>query len=186
MKKIILIISLFMPVMLFGQIRSLTATGMSLALTSSASITNSTSDLTLVQDSVKANTMSTYKKVTFNIKLAVTTGLLAPGVNVKVSFGGTSVTLLSSSPLSISLSSQPITITGYIKNKGATNSQILWLEVRQGPTLVLGIGGNSGLYTSTLTKDTTVSNLLSVTANFTSAQSGSTMSIVDSELTREL
>lgn len=163
----------------FSQTRSLTSVGKTRSQAPGITLTNLTTETVIMSDTVKANTMSTYKEVAFRVDCAVTSLLVTPNVTVRIRFGSNVITLVSNAGITISQTNSPFVIEGTITNKGATNSQLVSAQITQNnSTLGLSLSSPINIVRGTMSVNTTVDNLLSVTVQFGSAVTGTSI-VVD-------
>ncbi len=185
MKKILLLL-LAIPFFASAQNRLLTATGVTVSNTPVTAVTNTAAVYTILQDTIKGKTLSTYKKVTFRAIISLTTSLANPTITFKVNYGAGSMTITSAVALSLSLTNTPIVIEGFITNTGTTNSQFMYASIRQGTTAAIPLSGNMNFVIGNSAVDSTADQLLTLTSQFGSALTGTTMSVKYWEILRDL
>lgn len=180
MKQIVpILILMFACLFVNGQVRSLTSVGKTRSQSPGITLTNLTTESVILSDTIKANTMSTYKEVAFRVDCALTSLLVTPNVTVRIRFGNQVITLLSNAGITISQNNSPFVIEGTITNKGATNSQLVSAQVTQNnATLGLSLSSPINIVRGTMAVDTTIDNLLTVTVQFGSAITGTSI-VVD-------
>lgn len=162
----------------YSQVRSLTSVGKTRSQSPGLTMTNLTSESVVMSDTVKANTMSTYKEIAFRIDCSVTSLLVTPGVTVRIRFGNQVVNVLSNAGITLSQTNSPFVIEGTVTNKGATNAQLIAAQVTQNnSTAGLSLSSPISLVRGTTTVDTTVDNVLSVTVQFNSAITGTSITV---------
>lgn len=162
----------------YSQTRSLTSVGKTRSQAPGITLTNLTTESVIMSDTVKANTMSTYKEVAFRVDCALTSLLVTPNVTVRIRFGNQVITLLSNAGITLSQTNSPFIIEGTITNKGDTNSQLVSAQVTQNnATLGLSLTSPINIVRGTMAANTTIDNVLSVTVQFGSAITGTSISV---------
>lgn len=178
MKLLPALILIFISSFGYSQVRSLTSVGKTRSQAPGLTMTNLTTESIVMSDTVKANTMSTYKEIAFRIDCSVTSLLVTPGVTVRIRFGNQVVNVLSNAGITLSQTNSPFVIEGTITNKGATNAQLIAAQVTQNnSTAGLSLSSPISLVRGTTTVDTTVDNVLSVTVQFNSAITGTSITV---------
>jgi len=177
-KTLLLLILTVISICSFSQTRSISSVGKIRSLSPGITLANLTTESIILSDTIKANTMSTYKEVAFRIDASITSLLVTPNVTIRVRFGNQVVTLVSNVGITISQTNSPFIIDGTITNNGANNSQIVACQITQNnATAGLSLSSPISLVRGAISTNTAIDNLLSVTVQFGSAVTSTSMVI---------
>lgn len=134
----------------------------------------STTETALFSDTIPAGKLGTFKLLNFSFIAHLSTPALSlPSLTLKLKFGSTAATTIVNSLLAASISDKPILISGTIANLGVTNSQYIFINVTNySNTAIFGALGSSFVVSDgTWVVDTTVDQVLSITGQFTTGLS---------------
>lgn len=178
MKRLPILILILFCSFCYGQTRSLTSVGKTRSQAPGVTLANLTAETVIMSDTVKANTMSTYKEVSFRVDCAITSLLVTPNVTVRVRFGPNVITLVSNAGVTLSQTNSPFVIEGTITNKGSATSQLVTAQITQNnATAGLSLSSPISIVRGTMNTNTAVDNLMSVTVQFGSAVTSTSITV---------
>ena len=161
----------------------LTPSGLFVGSHAMGGMTNSAAETSLLAQTVPGGLMNLYNRLRFTIICSISTALLTPGMlTIRVRYGSALLMLPSGAiTLLASQSNQPFIITGRVRNKGMTNSQVMYAEIRQGGSaLSLGTPNAEGILTPAI--DSTIDQGFAVTAQFSLASAANILTVQDIDL----
>lgn len=140
-------------------------------------VSNTSTETTLFQTVIKGGSMGTGKELHFQILCTLSTGLLPPGVTIKVKLGSAVLTVASTIGLATSLSSAaPFIIEGKIVNKDAANAQLIYAKlIQKSSSLPLLLSSGAAMEYADWTVNTAADQTFAVTAQFASASTAATL-----------
>lgn len=163
MKQLFTLLLLMISFSAVSQVKTSSPTGKRLSDPNQI-VLSSTTETTLIADSIQANNLVLGKYYPFRIELAITTGLLnASTLTIKIKYGSGTVTVMNGITLSSSLTDAPITISGYIVARG-TNAQFVPVVVSQSGASALSLTPTNSSVRGTMAVDATVKQAFSITA----------------------
>jgi len=170
-----LLILLFLPVYCFGQVATKiqsTTTAYSVA-TSLAALTNSTTETTLFSQSLPAGLLGTAKHVYVTFIGQMSSTLINPTITLKFKYGTGVLTLATGLSINASLTSSPFIIEAEIIAGNSTSSQIAFAKLLNNGSGIFAFPVYLGVGTWTI--DSTTAQNISITAQFNSALTGTTL-----------
>ena len=142
----------------------------------SQNLSNTTTETTVFSATIKAGQLALDRSVRVQYNGSITSLLLPPTITVRVKFGGTTLTVLSGIALLASATAKPFSIDVFIANRGAANSQYLLATVTNPGAIALLTGlAVMEQASATAAIDTTVDQTLSITVQFGSAVSSTSL-----------
>ncbi|MFO0906765.1 MAG: hypothetical protein U0800_27670 [Isosphaeraceae bacterium] len=160
-----------------------TPSGLLVGSHAAGGMSNSSAETSLISQTVPGGLMNLYNRLRFTIICSISTQLLTPGsLTIRVKYGSAVLTLPSGAiTLLANQANQPFNISGRVRNKGATNAQILFAEIRQGGSaLTLGTPNAQGILTPAI--DSTADQAFAVTAQFSLASATNVLAVQDVDL----
>lgn len=154
-----------------------TGRGFSTSDTSGIVLTNSATETTLYSQDIPAGAMGTVKELNFKLLCALTTGLVPPNLTIRIKLGSSVLAVLNSQGLATSQSGLPFLVEGLIANNGAINAQSVYAKVTQYSNSVPLLIGPAGMALADFTEDTSVIKTFSITAQFASAASATSLTV---------
>ena len=166
-----------------GQFVLGTPTGLISRIDNPITLANSTTETTLLSTMIAGSAMTLKNRLKFNLWCALSTQALVPGtLTIRVKYGSLVLTLGGGAlALLGSAASAPFTMSGRLSNKGTTNSQFCYGELRQasgGLSLLSPI--NQARSTSAI--DSTTDQAFSITAQFSVASAQNILVVDDIEV----
>lgn len=121
--------------------------------------------------------MGTNKEMNFRFICLLTTGLVTPTLTIRAKLGSSVLTVASGVGLAASLGTPaPFIVEGSVINEDAANAQLAWFKITQpANTLALLIGGGTAMNAVSWTEDTTADRTFSITAQFGTAVTGTSL-----------
>jgi len=182
MKKILLLISLLIPLLGSSQIL-LTPTGSTRVMIPGVTISNTSATETSLMsnpDTLKANTLLGRPYKFMIMCKATTPAVSVPTLTITLKLGTQSMVVFNAISLVGSQTSQPFVIEGYIFPISAT-SQLIMITINQTPGSVLTMTSANTTISTNWTANSAITNLFNVTAQwggFTTLGTASLQSLV--------
>ncbi|GAB3317944.1 hypothetical protein GCM10027299_09350 [Larkinella ripae] len=174
MKTLILFL-LLIPALINAQTRREIGRGYALDWQTGSSMTNTTTETTVCSQMIQGNSMSTNKRLKFQVLFAITSGLVTPGLTIRVKFGGSTLTVISGGAILGSIgANKAFRLEGEIMNTSATTQVVQAHIVQDTGILPLNLSGN-GLNYADWTVDTTTDQTFAVTLQYGAALTGTTI-----------
>lgn len=162
-----------------------TSRGFASSQASTLTLSNSTTETTLFSQVIPAGSMGINKKLNLEALCTLTTPVVSiPTLTIRLKLGSAVLTVVSAVGLAVSQTNAPVVIEAKIRNKEASNAQILYAKVTQAGTSLPLLIENSKAVFASWTVDTSVNQTLSITAQFggLSAATSLTAQDIDIEL----
>jgi hypothetical protein len=141
------------------------------------SVLNTASETTLFTTTIPAGKMGDTKSLEFCIRCDLTTGALPPSITVRIKLGSATLAIMSGVSLTGSLTGKPFLITGSIDNTTNATQEVFGV-VQQQAGNILGLGTTGiDMASAQWTVDTTTAQTLTVTAQFSSASSTTSLTV---------
>lgn len=138
-------------------------------------VNNTTVETTLFSQVIRGKAFGTVKRMEFRLVCTITTLLTAPTLTLKVKYGNSSFTLVTTAGLSLSMTGRPFIIDGEIVAKNSANAQSVNIIITQDSLgVITGLTGANAASTD-WTEDSTVDATFSVTAQFGTLSAGTTL-----------
>lgn len=160
-----------------------TSRGFSVSQLTSTTISNTTNETVLFSQVIPGGTMGTVKKCIGTILCTLTTPTLnLPSITIRLKLGNSVMLVASNIGLPFSQTNTPFLINFSIRNRDNNSSQIVYANINySADTLPLLIDRSKGAF-AIWNVDTSISQTLTVTAQFGSLSLGTSLTTQDADI----